>query len=315
MSKVRVCFLGTPEFAVTSLKALLDDEHFEVVGVISQPDRPAGRKLQLTPSPVKTLALQHGLRVVTPESLKKDPAAVAEIRSWGAEVGIVVAFGQILTEDFMNSFRFGCVNVHGSILPRWRGAAPIQRAIEALDAESGVTLQRMVKKLDAGDILGIRRVKIRPDMDAMELHDELAVLGADLLRVELMDYVRGNIGPIPQDEAQVTIAPKIDKAECFIDFKTSAHAVNGKIRGFVYGPGVYTLLQGKKLKLHKAVPLDQSAKAEPGTIISVSDEGVVVACSEGSLKLTEVQPESRTRMKVQDFLKGHDLKAGDRLGT
>lgn len=315
MSKVRVCFLGTPEFAVTSLKALLDDEHFEVVGVVSQPDRPAGRKLQLTPSPVKTLALAHGLRVVTPESLKKDPAAVAEIRSWGAEVGIVVAFGQILTEDFMSSFRFGCVNVHGSILPRWRGAAPIQRAIEALDAESGVTLQRMVKKLDAGDIIGIRRVKIRPEMDAMQLHDELAVLGADLLRIELMDYVRGNIGPTPQDETQVTIAPKIDKAECFIDFKISARAVDGKIRGFVYGPGVYTLLQGKKLKLHKAMPLEESAKAEPGIITAVGDDHIVVACGEGTLlKLLEVQPESRTRMKVQDFLKGHDLKTGDRLG-
>lgn len=315
MSKVRVCFLGTPEFAVTSLKALLEDEHFEVVGVVTQPDRPAGRKLQLTPSPVKTLALQHALRVVTPESLKKDPAAVAEIRSWGAEVGIVVAFGQILTEDFMSSFRFGCVNVHGSILPRWRGAAPIQRAIEALDAESGVTLQRMVKKLDAGDIIGIRRVKIPATMDALQLHDELAVLGADLLRVELMDYVRGNIGPIPQDESLVTVAPKIDKAESFVDFKTSAKKIDGKIRGFVYGPGVYTLLQGKKLKLHKAHPLDPApTSSEPGTVTFISDEGVVVSCSEGSIKLLEVQPESRTRMKIQDFLKGHDLKVGDRLG-
>ncbi len=315
MSKVRVCFLGTPEFAVTSLKALLDDEHFEIVGVVTQPDRPAGRKLQLTPSPVKTLALSHGLKVVTPESLKKQPDIVAEIRSWGAEVGIVVAFGQILTEDFMGSFRFGCVNVHGSILPKWRGAAPIQRSIEAGDEESGVTLQRMVKKLDAGDIIGIRKVKITPEMDAMQLHDELALLGADLLRVELMDYVRGNLGPVPQDESQVTIAPKIDKAECFIDFKSSAKSVDGKIRGFVYGPGVYTLLQGKKLKLHKAVPLTQSSKAEPGSVVEVSNEGIVVACGEGSLKLLEVQPESRTRMKVQDFLKGHDLKTGDKLGV
>lgn len=314
MSKVRVCFLGTPEFAVTSLKALLDDEHFEVVGVVSQPDRPAGRKLQLTPSPVKTLALEHGLRVVTPESLRKEPDVVAEIRSWGAEVGIVVAFGQILSEDFMNSFRFGCVNVHGSILPRWRGAAPIQRAIEAGDAETGVTLQRMVKKLDAGDIIGIRRVKITPDMDALQLHDQLAVLGADLLRVELMDYVRGNLGPVPQDEALVTVAPKIDKAESVIDWRASAKAIDGKIRGFVYGPGVYTLLQGKKLKLHRAQVLADTAKAEPGRITHVGADFFTVACGEGSLKLLEVQPESRTRMKVQDFLKGHELKTGDKLG-
>lgn len=314
MSKVRVCFLGTPEFAVTSLKALLDDEHFEVVGVVTQPDRPAGRKLQLTPSPVKTLALSHGLKVVSPESLRKEPDAVAEIRSWGAEVGIVVAFGQILTEDFMNSFRFGCVNVHGSILPKWRGAAPIQRSIEAGDMETGVTLQRMVKKLDAGDIIGIRRVKLDDKIDAMQLHDQLAVLGADLLRVELMDYVRGNIGPIPQDESQVTIAPKIDKAECQIDWSKSAKSISGKMRGFVYGPGVYTLLQGKKLKLHKAMVLAETAKAEPGSIVRIEDDAITIACGEGTLKLLEVQPESRTRMKVQDFLKGHDLKTGDKLG-
>ncbi|HWU43744.1 MAG TPA: methionyl-tRNA formyltransferase, partial [Bdellovibrio sp.] len=192
MSKVRVCFLGTPEFAVTSLKALLSDDHFEVVGVVTQPDRPAGRKLQLTPSPVKQLAIVNNLKVLAPEALKKNPLMLDEIRNWGAEVAVVVAFGQILTQEFLDSFRFGCVNIHGSILPRWRGAAPIQRAIEAGDLESGVTLQKMVKKLDAGDIIGLRRIKITPEMNAMELHDQLALLGADLLRVELMDYVRGN---------------------------------------------------------------------------------------------------------------------------
>ncbi|MBO9665569.1 MAG: methionyl-tRNA formyltransferase [Bdellovibrio sp.] len=314
MSKVRVCFLGTPEFAVTSLKALLADEHYEIVGVVSQPDRPAGRKLQLTPSPVKSLALEHGLKVITPESLKKEPAAVEEIRSWGAEVGVVVAFGQILTEDFMSSFQYGCVNVHGSVLPRWRGAAPIQRAIEAGDTDSGVTLQKMVKKLDAGDIIGIRHVKITDDMNALELHDVLADLGADLLRVELMDYVRGNLAPIPQDESQVTIAKKIDKQESLVDWNTSAKAINGKIRGFVYGPGTYTILDGKKLKLHKATIVAGSSK-EPGTVVDVGADYVTVATSEGALKLLEVQPESRNRMKVTDFLKGHPLKAGDKIGV
>lgn len=315
MSKIRVCFLGTPEFAVTSLKALLADDHFEIVGVVTQPDRPAGRKLQLTPSPVKTLALEHGLKVVTPESLKKEPEVVEEIRSWGAEVGVVVAFGQILTEDFMGSFPFGCVNVHGSILPRWRGAAPIQRAIEAGDHESGVALQRMVKKLDAGDIIGIRKVRIRPDMHALQLHDELAELGADLLRVELMDYVRGNLAPKPQDESQVTIAKKIDKTESLVDWSTSAKAIDGKIRGFVYGPGTYTILGGKKLKLHRAVPIHGETRAEPGVITAIADDHLSVATGDGVLQLFEVQPESRNRMLVKDFLKGHDLKVGDRLGV
>lgn len=315
MSKIRVCFLGTPEFAVTSLKALLADDHFEVVGVVTQPDRPAGRKLQLTPSPVKQLAMTHNLRVLAPESLKKNPLMLDEIRKWGAEVAVVVAFGQILTQEFLDSFRFGCVNVHGSILPRWRGAAPIQRAIEAGDLETGVTLQKMVKKLDAGDIIGIRKVKITPEMNAMELHDELAVLGADLLRVELMDYVRGNLAPVPQDESQVTIAPKIEKHESQIDWSLTAKAIDGKIRGFVYGPGTYTIIQGKKLKIHKAVPVSGVVTVEPGTVTSVGADYFSVATGDGILKLMEVQPESRTRMSVADFLKGHELKAGDKIGV
>jgi len=315
VSKVRVCFLGTPEFAVTSLKALLADDHFEVVGVVTQPDRPAGRKLQLTPSPVKQLAQAHNPKVFAPESLKKNPLMLQEIRTSGAEVAVVVAFGQILTQEFLDAFQFGCVNVHGSILPRWRGAAPIQRAIEAGDAESGVALQKMVKKLDAGDIIGIRKVKITPEMNALELHDQLAVLGADLLKVELMDYVRGNLAPVPQDESQVTIAPKIEKHESQIDWSASAKAIDGKIRGFVYGPGTYTLLQGKKLKLHKATPVSGVVTVEPGTITSVHSDHFSVATGDGILKIYEVQPESRTRMSVVDFLKGHELKAGDKVGV
>lgn len=315
MSKVRVCFLGTPEFAVTSLKALLSDEHFEVVGVVTQPDRPAGRKLQLTPSPVKALAQAHNLKVLAPESLKANPLMLQEIKTWGAEVAVVVAFGQILTQEFLDSFRFGCVNVHGSVLPRWRGAAPIQRAIEAGDVESGVTLQKMVRKLDAGDIIGIRRVKITPEMNALELHDELARLGAELLQVELMDYVRGNLAPTPQDESQVTLAKKIEKQESQIDWATSAKAIDGKVRGFVYGPGTYTLLQGKKLKLHKVKPVSGITTVAPGTVTSVNDDHFSVATGDGILKIYELQPESRNRMLAQDFLKGHPLKVGDMLGV
>jgi len=314
VSKVRVCFLGTPEFAVSSLEALLEDEHFEVVGVVTQPDRPAGRKLQLTPSPVKVLAQAHGLKVLAPESLKANPLILDEIKSWGAEVGVVVAFGQILTQSFLDSFRFGCVNVHGSILPRWRGAAPIQRAIEAGDTESGVTLQKMVKKLDAGDIIGIRKVAIGADMDALELHDVLAHLGADLLRVELMDYVRGNLAPVPQDESQVTIAKKINKQESLIDWSAPAKSIEGKVRGFVYGPGTYTFLQGKKLKLHKVTAEDVVSTLGTGCVTSVGEDYFTVAAGRGVVRIFEVQPESRTRMKVQDFLKGHSLKVGDKIG-
>ena len=315
MSKVRICFLGTPEFAVTSLRALLKDDHYEIAGVVTQPDRPAGRKLQLTPSPVKVLALENNLKVLTPESLKLDLSANEEIKAWGAEVAVVVAYGQILTQSFLDSFPFGCVNIHGSILPRWRGAAPIQRAIEAGDDETGVTLQKMVKKLDAGDIIGIRRMNISPHMTALELHDKLAELGADLLSVELMDYLRGNLAPTPQDESKVTIAKKIEKQESLIDWSLSAKAINGKIRGFSYGPGTYTFFQGKKLKLHRAVVLTEITEKSPGTIVSVQGDSFYVSTGAGVLKVIEVQPESRNRIQVIEFLKGHELKVGDVIGV
>lgn len=239
---------------------------------------------------------------------------MATIRAWGAEVGVVVAFGQILTEDFMASFAKGCVNVHGSILPRWRGAAPIQRAIEAGDAESGVALQKMVKKLDAGDIIGIRTVPLSDSITALELHDQLADLGADLLKNELIQYVQAELIPTPQDEALVTVAPKIDKAESLIDWNLTARHISGKVRGFVYGPGTYTVLNDKKIKLHRVEVISHKGGA-PGEVVEVTDVTITVACGEGSLRLWEIQPESKSRMAVSDFLKGHSLKKGDFFGN
>lgn len=315
MSKIKTVFLGTPEFAVVSLKALLKDERFDILGVVTQPDRPSGRKMQLTPSPVKALAQEHGLKVLTPESLRKELNVFEEIKSWGAEVGIVVAFGQILTQEFLDSFPKGCVNVHGSILPAWRGAAPIQRSVEANESVTGVTLQKMVKKLDAGDIIGIREVSVPEDMNALGLHDVLADLGAELLTKELVDYVNGEIIPTPQDETKVTIAKKIDKTESLVDWSASALAINGKIRGFSYGPGTYTILEGKKLKLHKAKVLASQSGLAPGKVVEVGADFFSVATGEGVLQLLEVQPESRNRMLVRDFLKGHPLKIGDQIGV
>lgn len=339
MSKVRVCFLGTPEFAVTSLKALLDDEHFEIVGVVTQPDRPAGRKLALTPSPVKVLAQAHNLKVLSPESLKDNPLILDAIKTWSAEVAVVVAFGQILTEEFMSSFTFGAVNVHGSLLPRWRGAAPIQRSIQYGDKETGVALQRMVKKLDAGDVIGIRKIAIPIEMTAMELHDQLALLGADLLRVELMDYIRGNLAPVKQDETLVTVAKKIDKSESEIKWNLHAIEIHNQVRALTMGPGSYTVFNGKKIKVHKSMPgtddvsfnfkvqtqadlksyLEgyQKRKAEgsdkAGTILHVTDEYIRVQAGSGYVDLLEVQPESRNRMKIKDFLQGNDIKSGQKF--
>lgn len=313
MSRVRVCFLGTPEFAVTSLKGLLKDDHFEVVGVVTQPDRPAGRKLQLTPSPVKVLAQSLGIRVLSPESLRDNQMMMDAIRTWGAEVAVVVAFGQILSEDFLKIFNFGAVNVHASVLPRWRGAAPIQRAIEFGDRESGVTLQKVVKKLDAGDILGIRRFEINDEITALELHDELALLGADLLHVELMDYVRGNLVGVAQDESQVTYAKKIDKSESEIHWNKTALQIHNKVRAMTMGPGTFTVCKGKKLKIHKTKVESTSGQGLVGKILKVTGEHFFVQCSEGVLKVLEVQPESKPRMSVSDFLKGNTLSEGEIL--
>ncbi len=304
MSKVRVCFFGTPDFATVALKALLEDEHFEVVGVVTQPDRPSGRKLQLTPSPVKSLALSHQLKVLSPESLKNNPLITDAIKSWGAEVGVVVAFGQILTESFLESFNFGCMNIHGSLLPRWRGAAPIQRAIEAGDAVTGVTLQKIVKRLDAGDMIGARRLELTPEMDAQETHDKLALLGADMLRVELMDYVRGHLAPQPQDEALVTHAKKIDKAESLIDWQQPALKIHNRVRAFSMSPGTYMILNGKKLKVIKTQLSKELSQKAPGEMI-VKNNQFFMQTSDGLLELLIVQPESRNRQTAEEFLKGY----------
>jgi methionyl-tRNA formyltransferase len=314
VSRVRVCFLGTPEIAVTCLRRVLEDEHYEVVGVVTQPDRPSGRKMVLTPTPVKSLALAQGIPVISPESVNKDPI-LQEVQKWKAEVAVVVAFGQIVSQKFLDSFPFGCVNVHASLLPQWRGAAPIQRAIEAGDTESGVTLQKMVKALDAGDMLGSRKIKIDEEMTAQQLHDQMAVLGGELLHVELMDYVRGHLVPVPQDETKVTYAKKIDKSESEIRWTESAKNIHNRVRAFNMGPGTWTSLQGKKIKIHTTrVVTASGSSSAPGTVVEVQSGSLQVAAGMGVLEILQLQPESRNRMNVVDFLKGHPLQKGDHFG-
>jgi methionyl-tRNA formyltransferase len=305
MSRVRILFLGTPGFAVASLKRLIDDEHFEIVAVVSQPDRPAGRKMQLKASPVKELALAHGLPVFTPETVNTEEfrAKIAEFR---AESAVVVAFGQILGQKFLDLFPKGCVNVHGSLLPRWRGAAPIQRAVMAGDTETGVALQIVVRKLDAGPLLGVRRLALDDSMNALELHDALKELGADLLHVEYMDYLRGNLTPLAQDESLVTIAPKIEKSEAQIDWSLSAREVHNKVRGLQMGPFASSTLDGRAVKIHRTMIVSESgASGEPGQIISQHASGFHVACGAGVVDVLEVQPESKPRMTAAAFAKGY----------
>jgi methionyl-tRNA formyltransferase len=310
MSRIRVCFLGTPEIAVACLKAMINDEHFEIVGVVTQPDRPAGRKLQMTASPVKSLAQANGLRVISPESVNQT-MILQEIESWGAEVAVVVAFGQILSTTFLGLFPFGAVNVHASILPYWRGAAPIQRSLEAGETETGVTLQKVVKKLDAGDILGIRRLQVTDDMSAQDVYAQMGVLGADLLHLELMDYIRGNLVGIAQRQELTTYAKKIDNAEARQQWTDPARLLFNRTRAFVFGPGTWVPFRGKKLKLHGVRVVDQEYGVPPGHVAVVDRERLVIQCGQGALALLEVQPESRSRMPIQEFLKSANLKVGD----
>lgn len=313
MSVQRCVFLGTPELARYCLESMLKDEHFQIVAVVTQPDRPAGRKMQLQPSPVKKFALEKGLKVLSPESINT-AEALSEIASLRAELAVVVAFGQILSQKFLALYPERVVNVHGSLLPRWRGAAPIQRAIMAGDKETGVCLQVMVKKLDAGGILGSRPIVISPDMSALELLEAMKTPAADLLHVELMDYLRGNLVATPQDEALITYAAKIDKSEGEIEWTWSAQKINNYIRGLAMGPGAHTRRAGKVLKLHKAEIAYCKAGSLPGTVVACGEDSVTLACGEQALRLLEVQPESRSRMPMREYLRGYPLKVGDVLG-
>lgn len=311
MTPVRVCFLGTPEFAAVHLQALLQNNQFKVVGVVTQPDRPAGRKMQLTPSPVKILAGAQGLPVLTPENLRRDPHALEVIRAWTADVAVVVAYGQILSQEFLDSFPHGAVNVHGSLLPRWRGAAPIQRALEAGDSETGVSLQRMVKKLDAGPVIGERRIPLDNEINAVQLYDRLAPLGCELLTEELPRYVRGEITPREQDESRVTVAPKIEKEESLLDWNLSAEVFHNRVRAFSMGPGTYVMFRGKRLKIHRTRLVEQPATGVAGTIQRLDPAALWVRAASGVLELIEVQPESKARMPIGDFLKSAGIRGGD----
>ena len=324
MSRVRIVFMGTPEFALPSLQAVLQDEHFEVVGVVTQPDRPAGRKLELKPSAVKQLALQNGLKVWSPEKVNQEDV-LRELGELGAEVAVVVAFGQLLSRKLLSLFPFGCVNVHASLLPRWRGAAPMQRALMSGDSVTGVSLQKMVYELDAGDVLGERRLDLSDEMDARDVQKHLSVMAGDLLHLELMDYLRGNLVGTPQDPAQITLAPKIAKTEGWIDWQRSAKEIHNLVRGLTLGPVAVTMFSNQRLKIWKTRAVQEGASAVPpldvgvcGTVL-VKDQRIFVNCGKNQkgsatwLEILELQPESKKSQSAAEFLRGYPNIAGARL--
>ncbi len=311
MNPIKVCFLGTPAFAAVHLKFLLIHPAYKVVGVVTQPDRPTGRKMQVTPSVVKVMALENSLPVLAPENLRKETDAFETIKSWQADIAIVVAFGQILSPEFLDSFKYGAVNVHGSLLPKWRGAAPIQRALEAGDTEGGVTLQKMVKKLDAGAIIGERKINLSDEVTATELYDRLAALGCELLDTALLESIKGDILPVEQDETKVTLAVKIEKSESLLNWKMGAREIHNRVRAFTMGPGTYVMFQGKRLKIHTTKVADENSTGIPGVIIATDSSGLQVQTWAGIISVLEVQPESKARIPIADFLKATELKKGD----
>ena len=304
---MKVIFAGTPEFAAQALRAILAAGH-EVPLVLTQPDRPAGRGQKLQPSPVKQVALEHGIPVHQPERLK-DPATHQPIIEAAADVMVVAAYGLILPQVVLDMPRHGCLNIHGSLLPRWRGAAPIQRAIEAGDKASGIVIMQMEAGLDTGPMLLTESLPITDSDTAATLHDKLAAQGARLI-VDALEKLP-KLKVIPQPEQGVTYAHKIEKAEAAIDWMQPAEQLARRIRAFNPFPGVTAKHGELILKFWQAYPV--TGKGVPGTVLSAGAEGVVVACGDGALCLTELQKPGGKRLPAAEFLRGHPLLPGDRL--
>jgi len=303
---MKVIFAGTPEFSVPALQALLDSSH-AVVAVYTQPDRPSGRGRRTAESPVKRLAMQANIPVYQPTGLKSaDTQAVIQVLQ--PDLMVVVAYGLILPPGVLRVPRLGCVNLHASLLPRWRGAAPIQRAILAGDAETGVCLMQMEAGLDTGPLLACRRCEIGESETGVHLHDRLARLGAGLLADSLDALEHGALTAQPQDEAGASYARKLDKSEARIDWTDSAVDIARKVRAFNAWPVAETRYRGRQLRIWEAQPRPSEAGASPGTVISSGREGFEVACGEGCLLLQKVQLPGARAVSAADFSNAHPLE-------
>jgi methionyl-tRNA formyltransferase len=317
---MRVVFAGTPEFARAALERL-QAAGFTIPLVLTQPDRPAGRGMKLQPSPVKQFALANGIPVAQPRSLRLDgkypedaAAARAALEQAGADVMVVAAYGLILPQWVLDLPRLGCLNIHASLLPRWRGAAPIHRAIEAGDAQTGVTIMQMDAGLDTGDMLLTERLAIAPQDTTGTLHDKLAVLGGRLIVEALEIAACGGLQRVPQPAEGITYAHKIEKAEAAIDWSQSADVIERRIRAFDPFPGATAQLRGETIKVWRAQALLQGRGSVPaGTIVAIDEHGIGVACGQGRLEITELQRPGGKRLAAADFLRGFPLEPGMRF--
>ncbi|MCX4163726.1 MULTISPECIES: methionyl-tRNA formyltransferase [Paraburkholderia] len=317
---LRVVFAGTPEFAAAALAAI-HAAGFAVPLVLTQPDRPAGRGMKLQASPVKRFAEEHGLAVAQPPSLRRTgkfpaeaTAAIEQLKATPHDVMVVAAYGLLLPQEVLDIAPHGCINIHASLLPRWRGAAPIHRAIEAGDTQTGITLMQMDAGLDTGAMISEARTPIHPDDTTATLHDRLAQAGATLIVEALVELERSSkLHNVPQPADGATYAAKIDKHEATLDWRRPAAVLARQVRAFDPFPGGVATLDGTALKIWAAAPVEMRTDATPGTIVQVAPEGVAVACGEGVLRLTQLQKPGGKRLPAREFLAGSTLAAGQRF--
>lgn len=318
--EMKIVFMGTPDFAVGALEALIEAGH-EITAVVTQPDKAKGRSGQLQFPPVKECALSHDIPVLQPRRIKT-PEAIAELSKYEADVYIVAAFGQILSQEILDMPRFGCLNIHASLLPKYRGASPIQHVIIDGERETGVTIMQMNAGLDTGDMLYTKRIPIEGDDTYETLHDKLMVLGGQAIVEALPLLEAGTLVPTPQEDSLSCYAPLIEKQMGKIDFAESAEVLDRLIRGVTPWPSAYTSYKGKQLKIWRAVPVsadetawDAGTAPAPGTVLAVEKDSVTVACGRNALRILELQLEGKKRMSAHDFLLGVKMQAGECLGA
>jgi methionyl-tRNA formyltransferase len=309
---LRVVFFGTPDFAVPSLAALLRSRH-TVVGVVTQPDRPRGRGQKTTDAPVKVLAVSAGVPVLQPARLK-DAAFLETLTAMHTDVGVVAAYGKMLTSEVLAVPRLGFVNVHASLLPRYRGAAPVHRAVIAGERQTGVTIMRVVQALDAGPMLAHAPRPIGPDETSEDVERDLARLGAGLLVITLDDLAAGSGHEVAQDDSRATYARKLSKEDGAVDWQWPAERIHNLVRGLHPWPHAFTFLDGRRLILRRTRWSAEPAPAAAGTIVEASGDRLAVATGSGILEVVEIQPEGRRTMTVREFLAGHPLAPGNRFG-
>ena len=311
---MRIAFFGTPAFAVPTLDALLRSTH-TVVGAVTQPDRPRGRGQRVSDAPVKALAVELGIPVLQPERLSRDTFEPA-FSEWRADLGVVAAYGKILPQWLLDMPRFGMINVHASLLPKYRGAAPVHRAVIEGESETGVTIMRVVKALDAGPMMAHIVRPIGPNETTDVIERDLAASGAELLVTVVNDLAAGRVVETPQDDTLATYAPRLTKDEGRLDFAMPALAIHNRIRGLRPWPGAFTTLREQRLVLHQArLSEHEPHRAEPGTCLVAGAHGITIACGHGSaVDVLQVQPEGRRVMSARDYLAGHGVLTGQRFG-